>query len=188
MSKRHNFNMSHKAKKLFIICILVISTHFSYDPASFLIRAFETNTIKAQFSQAQKNWKTLAIQNYSFEIQGNSESICAVNAIIEVKNNVVIKVQPSDSNLTLPSSKWADPDWGDEVFLCNYNHFTIPRMFAMLETILQDSPLSVLNIKFDSQYGFISKFEDGLFANNGWLSFRNMKIYNKFHVTNFQPQ
>ncbi|MBV6393215.1 MAG: hypothetical protein KPEEDBHJ_02452 [Anaerolineales bacterium] len=61
-------------------------------------------------------------------------------------------------------------------------------MFAMLETILQDSPLSILNIKFDSQYGFISKFEDGLFANNGWLSFRNMKVYNKFHVTNFQPR
>lgn len=186
-AKHYNPTMSHKAKKFFIISILLILIQFSYDPISFLSHTLESNLIKAQYTKATTKWESVAIQNYNFEIRGDSESICIVNAQIEVRNGAVKKAQPLDSSSPLPSNQWAEPDWGNEIFLCDYYHFTVPHMFAMLDTILQTSPLSILAVEFDSQYGFINKFEDGIFANNGWFSFRAMRVYNKFQIINFEP-
>lgn len=137
---------------------------------------------------ARAQWDSAAIQDYSFEIQGSSQSICVVDAMIEVRNNIVTEVMPLGTASPLPSEKWADPDWGNEVFLCDYNHFTIPRIFDMVGKTLQNTPSSILDITFDPHYGFIVDFRDGLFGGHGWLGPQISNVYNEFQIRDFQQR
>ena len=169
-----------------VVFIGLILMQFLYDPLAFLKQNIDVGNIQTQLVNAQAQWDSVMIQNYTFEIYGASQSICAVNAIIEVQDDTVIKVHPVNTVSPLPPEKWDDPDWGNEVFLCDYNHFTISQMFAMLEKTLANSPFAVLEAEFDPQYGFITRFEDGLFASHGWLNLRDKNVYNEFQVSNFK--
>lgn len=157
-----------------------------FDPISSIRHSLDIANAHNRFDTAQSKWVAVSIEDYGFEIRSRSQSICAVNALIEVRSNVVVKAQPLNAAYPLPPEKWADPDWGNEVFLCDYNHFTVPQMFAMLAKTLQNSPFAILEAEFDPRYGFITHFQDGIFSNNGWLNMRARKIYNEFRVINFK--
>ena len=166
----------------------LILTQFLYDPLSLVRRSLNAAEIRDQFSDARAKWDAAALTDYSFELHGASQNICAVDAVIEVRNNRVVEVMPSNMSTLLPAGAWADPDWGNEVFLCDYNHFTIPRMFVMVEKTLQNSPSAILEAEFDPLYGFITHFKDGLSARSGWLNPITQSVYNEFQIINFQPQ
>ena len=169
-----------------VVSIGLILMHFLYDPLTFLEHNINIGNIQTQLVKAQAQWDSAMIQNYTFEIHVTSQSICKVNASIEVQDGAVIKVQPLHVNSALPPDAWADPDWGNEVFLCDYNHFTVPQMFAMLGKTLENSPFAILDAEFDPQYGFITQFADGISASRGWLNLQRQSIYNEFQVSNFK--
>lgn len=176
--------------RLAAIAIVILLALFQslYDPISSVRHSLEVAGIKGRFFNAQAQWNAAAIQDYSFEIQGSSQSLCVVNAVIEVRNNIVTEVKPLGGSSPLSPEKWADPDWGNEVFLCDYNHFTIPRIFDMVTQTLQNAPFSILEAKFDPQYGFVTDFRDGIFIGKGWLNPKISDVYDEFQIRNFQPR
>jgi len=171
-----------------IILIVLVGMQILADPISSAKHSMEINHIQNMFAEAQHNWAAANISGYRFEIHGSSQGLCAVNAVIEVKANTVTEVKPLDAAAPLPPDAWPDPDWGNEVFLCAYNHFTIPQMFAMLEKALKNSPFTILEAEFDPQYGFMTRFKDGRFASQGWLNLRGRKVYNEFQISNFKME
>ncbi|GAB4399159.1 MAG: hypothetical protein OHK003_22930 [Anaerolineales bacterium] len=180
--------MTLKVRIVAIIGIFaLLLAQLMYDPISAAKHSLTVERVRVQFSEANEKWNAAVIEDYSFEIQGSSQNICAVDAVIEVRNNIVTEVRPFDSASPLPPEKWADPDWGNEVFLCDYSHFTIPRIFDMIEQIIRNSPSSILSVKFDPQHGFVTSFKDGIFTSNGWLSPKFNGIHNEFQIANFQP-
>lgn len=166
--------------------VILITIQLSYDPLSVVQQSVKAINLQSRLARAKVQWDSEKIRYYSFTMHGESQSICAVNAVIEVQDDTVIKVHPVNTVSPLPPEKWDDPDWGNEVFLCDYNHFTISQMFAMLEKTLANSPFAVLEAEFDPQYGFITRFEDGLFASHGWLNLRDKNVYNEFQVSHFK--
>jgi hypothetical protein len=170
------------------IVILLALVQFLYDPISSVGHSLAVSRVRDRFPGARAQWEAAAIYDYSFEIHGASQSICAVGAVIEVRNDRVVEVKPSNMSAPLPVGAWADPDWGNEVFLCDYNHFTIPRIFNMVGKTLQNAPSSILEIKFDSQYGFVADFKDGIFVGHGWLSPKIGDVYNEFQIRNFKER
>ncbi|MEY2818194.1 MAG: hypothetical protein RL275_1657, partial [Chloroflexota bacterium] len=44
----------------------------------------------------------------------------------------------------------------------------------------------ILEAEFDPQYGFITRFKDGIFNSNGWFSAKATSVYNEFQVSNFK--
>lgn len=157
-----------------------------FDPISSIRHSLDIANVRNRFGTAQSKWVAANIEDYSFEIHGRSQGICAVNALIEVRDNVVVRAQPLNAASPLPPEKWADPDWGNEVFLCDYSHFTVSQMFAMLAKTLQNSPFAILEAEFDPRYGFIAHFQNGMFFSDGWLNMRATTIYNEFRVINFE--
>ncbi|MBI3170181.1 MAG: hypothetical protein HYZ22_16985 [Chloroflexi bacterium] len=182
--------MSASKTQLAIIAVAIVLlfalVQFLYDPISSVEHLLEVSHIHDQFPVARSQWDAAAIQDYSFEIRGSSQSICAVDALVEVQNNIVTEVTPLQNTFSLPPEKWADPDWGNEVFLCDYNHFTIPRIFDMVEKTLQNAPTSILEIEFDLRYGFVTDFRDGIFLGHGWLDPKIGAVYNEFQIRNFR--
>ena len=168
------------------VFIGLILMQFLYDPLGFLEQKLNVGNIQAQLAKAQTQWDSAMIEDYSFEIYGASQSICKVNAWIEVHDEAVVKVKPLHMNSALPPDAWADPDWGNEIFLCDYNHFTVSQMLAMLGKTLENSPFAILDAEFDPQYGFVTQFEDGIPARHGWLNLQNKSVYNEFQVSNFK--
>jgi len=159
-----------------------------FDPLSPSLHSLKAANTRARFAEAKVQWDAANIKDYAFEIRGSSQNICAVDAVIEVRGNVVTQVQPLNAAPPLPPEKWADPDWGNEIFLCDYNHFTVPQMLVMVGKTLQNSPFAILEAEFDPRYGFITNFKDGVLGNNGWLHPIARTIYNEFQVVNFQPR
>ena len=181
------FYMSRKVAVVIgaFIAILIL-VQLLYDPLSVVQHSVKARNLQSQLAKAKVQWNSERVRHYSFTIRGKSQSICAVDALIEVQDYAVVKVHPVNTASPLPAEKWADPDWGNEVFLCDYNHFTIPQMFAMLEKTLENSPFAVLETEFDPQYGFITRFEDGIFASYGWLNLSDKKVYNEFQISHFK--
>ena len=169
------------------VVVFLVLMQLLYDPISFIKHSLKAVHIRTQLSEARADWEVGGIKDYSFEIMGSFQSICEVNAVIEVRNDLVVEVKARESSpQTLPPDTWADPDWGNEVFLCDYNHFTVPQMFTMLGKTLENSPFAILDAEFDTQYGFITQFEDGISASHGWLNRRDQSVYNEFQIGNFK--
>jgi hypothetical protein len=130
------------------IAILIILTQVLYDPISSAKHVLTISSVRSQLPQAQAKWEKLEITNYTFEIIGDARSICQPSARIEVKNDIVVNVELLNTNLqVLLPDQWADPDWGHEVFLCNYNHFTMPQIFKLVEQTLQNFPSSIVRVR-----------------------------------------
>ena len=157
-----------------------------FDPIAPVRQSLNIAKVRSQLDIAKANWAAVGVDDYSFDIHGRSQSICEVDAHIQVEDNVVMEVRDLSSASLLPPKQWADPDWGNEVFLCDYNHFTVPQMFDMLGKTLKNSPFAVLEAEFNPQYGFMTRFEDGIFASHGWLNLRDQNVYNKFQISNFK--
>ena len=170
------------------IVILLILTQVFYDPISSVKHALTISSIRNQLPQARAKWEKFEITGYTFEIIGDARSICQPSARIEVENDVVIKVELLNTNSQiLPPDQWADPDWGNEVFLCNYHHFTMPQIFELVEQTLQNFPSSILQADFDSEYGFVTSFEYGIYVGYGLARPKISNCCNIFRIQNFQP-
>jgi len=175
-------------KLLLAFGVLLLLTQLLYDPLSTAEHSIGVKRVQREYHDAGTTWEQAAISDYQFEIHSPLQSICAVNAVIEVRDGTVSAVKPLDLFSPLPDWKWADPDWGNEVFLCNYAHFTFTRILEMVGETLQTAPSSILAAEFDPQYGFITHYEDGIFSGHGWLSPKVSEFYNEFTITDFQEK
>ncbi len=175
-----------------IILLVGIVFQVLYNPISSARQSLKVTSVRKQLPLARTKWETLRITDYTFEITGDARSICQPSARIEVKNDAVVKVETMDfasENPTpqfLPFDKWSDPDWGNEVFLCNYNHFTMTKIFELVEQTLQNFPSSILQADFDSEYGFVTSFEYGIYTGYGLARPQISNCCNVFKIQNFQ--
>jgi Family of unknown function (DUF6174) len=176
-----------------LVLLIGILIQILYDPISSAKHALKVSSIQNQFPQERAKWEALGIKDYTFQIEGNGRSICQPSAIIEVENDQVIKVETKDFSKKdstpqiLASEKWADPGWGDEVFLCNYNHFTITKVFDLLDSTLQDFPSSITQADFDPEYGFLTNFNFGIYVGYGLLRPQISDCCNVFSIKKFRP-
>jgi len=175
-----------------LLLVTGILVQVLYDPVSSVKHSLLVSRAHTDLPQARARWESLGIADYSFEIQGSAPMICQPSAIIEVGNKVVIKVEtknflPEDSPARLlPPEKWADPDWGDEVFLCSYFHFTMPQFFDLVDDTLRNFPSSIMNLDFDPQYGYVSQFKFGTYVGYGLARPRLSNCCNTFEIRNFR--
>jgi len=170
------------------IIILLILTQVLYDPISSVKHVLTISSVRSQLPQAQAKWEKLEITNYTFEIIGDARSICQPSVQIEVKNDKVVKVETLGPNpQTLPPEQWVDPDWENEVFLCNYNNFTMTKIFDLVELTLHNFPSSILQADFDTEYGFVTSFEYGIYVGHGLARPQLSNCCNVFRIQNFQP-
>lgn len=171
-----------------IALLLVILIRVLYDPISSIQHSLNVVGVRKQLPQARAKWDALEITGYTFEIIGNARSICQPSARIEVENDVVVQVEIMDvTPQILPPDQWTDPDWGNEVFLCNYNNFTFTKVFELVEQTLQNFPSSVLQAEFDGQYGFVTSFEYGIYVGKGLAQPQVSNCCNIFRIQNFRP-
>ncbi len=170
------------------VVVILILTQILYDPISSAKHSLTIASVRDQLPQAQFKWEGLEITDYTFEIIGDARSICKPSARIEVQNDVVVKVEMLNGTpQILPSDQWVDPDWGNEVFLCNYNHFTMTQVFTLVEQTLQNFPSSILHADFDTEYGFVTSFEYGIYVGYGLARPQINNCCNVFRIQNFQP-
>jgi hypothetical protein len=175
-----------------IILLVGILVQVLYDPISSARHSLRIISVRNQFPRERAKWESFGITDYRFEIQGNGRSICKPSAIVEVRNELVVRVETQDFSSSdsttqfLSPDQWADPGWGDEVFLCNYNHFTMARIFDLLDSTLQDFPSAIMQAKFDPKYGFLSDFSFGIYIGYGLLRPQISDCCNMFSIRNFQ--
>ena len=164
-----------------------------FDPLTFANHAFEISKVRAEFPDARARWDAQKIADYTFEIRGNAPLICLPYAVIDVREDEVISVRTKDPFSAdspaqlLPPEKWSDPDWGEEVFLCDYANFTMTQIFDLLGQDLHNDPSVILHADFDPDYGFVSNFSSGLLVGHGLLSPRISECCSGFTITNFEP-
>jgi len=169
------------------IVILLILFQVLYDPISSLKHTLVVSSIRSQLPQSQAKWNEFKISDYTFEIIGNGRSICQPSARIEVQDDKVIKVEMLGSPSTiLPPEQWSDPDWENEVFLCNYRNFTMTKIFELVELTLQNFPASILQADFDAKYGYVTTFEYGIYVGHGLARPQLSNCCNVFKIQNFQ--
>jgi len=186
--------MSQRNKRtigIVVIVILLVGLRILYDPISSAKHALTVSRVRAELPQAHAKWDSLGIRDYTFEIVGDARSICKPSAIVEVRSGEVVKVETKnlteDSALQLLSmDKWADPDWGEEVFLCSYFHFTMPQFFDLVDETLRNYPSSIMQAEFDPQHGFVSRFKFGIYVGYGLARPRLSNCCNEFEIRNFQ--
>jgi len=176
-----------------ILFLAVLTIQILFDPVSSARHFLMISSVRSKLPQAHATWDSLGIADYTFEIQGSSPPICQPSAVVEVRDGVVVKVELKNSlsgdlqGQLLPPEKWADPDWKDEDFLCSYYHFTMPQIFDFLENTIEKHPSTVMDANFDSLYGFVSRFEYGIYVGYGLLRPRISECCNYFVIKNFQP-
>jgi len=176
-----------------IVLFVGILIQILYDPVSSVRHSLLVSDVRSELPQARSKWDSLGISDYTFEFQGVAPLICQPSAIIEVRNGVVVKVETKDflsensPAQVLPPEKWSNPDWGEEVFLCSYYHFTMPQIFDLVEKTLQDFPSSIMQANFDPGYGYVSDFNYGLYVGYGLLRPRVSECCYDLSVRKFQP-
>lgn len=170
------------------IVVLLILTQVLYDPISSAKHVLTISSVRSQLPQAQAKWNASEISSYTFEIIGDGRSICQPSTQIEVQDDKVVKVETLDATpQILPPDQWADPDWENEVFLCNYRNFTMSKIFELVELTLQNFPSSILHADFDSEYGFVTSFEYGIYVGHGLARPQISNCCNVFRIQKFQP-
>ena len=173
--------------------VLLLLIQVLYDPISSARHSLTVAGVRDHLPQVQTKWEGLEITDYTFEIIGDARSICQPSARIEVENDIVVKVEMMDftsanpASQILPPDQWADPDWENEVFLCNYNNFTMTQIFELVEQTLQNFPSSILKADFDAEYGFVNSFEYGIYVGYGLARPQVSNCCNVFRIHNFQP-
>lgn len=167
--------------------IVLLLTQILYDPISSAKHAVTVASVRSQLPQAQAKWDASEISGYTFEIIGDGRSICQPSARIEVQDDKVVKVETLDSTpKILPPDQWIDPDWENEIFLCNYRNFTITKIFDLVELTLQNFPSSILQAGFDPKYGYVTSFEYGIYVGYGLARPKLSNCCNVFKIQNFQ--
>ena len=182
-----------KLRTIGIICItiLLVGVQILYDPVSSAKHALAVSSVRKELPETRARWDVLGITDYSFEIVGDARSICKTSAIVEVRSGEVVKVETKNftedfASQLLSMDKWADLDWGEEVFLCSYFHFTIPQFFDLVDETLRNYPSSIMQVEFDPKYGFVSHFKFGIYVGYGLARPRLSNCCNEFEIRNFQ--
>ena len=169
-----------------VLCIGIL-LQVLYDPISSVRHSLKVASVRAELPQAREKWNSLHITDYKFQIQGDGRSICMPYANIEVHGDKVVKVETINPIGILSPDYWADPAWGDEVFLCSYLHYTMPQIFDLVAITLRNFPSSITQAEFDLQYGFVSRFRFGIYVGDGLLRPRIDNCCNEFKITEFHP-
>jgi len=186
--------MSQRNKRtigIVVIVILLVGLRILYDPISSAKHALTVSRVRAEFPQAHAKWDTNGVTDYSFELIGDARSICKPSAIVEVRSGEVVKVETKNftedsASQLLSMDQWADPDWGEEVFLCSYFHFTMLQFFDLVDETLRNYPSSIMQVEFDPKYGFVSHFKFGIYVGYGLARPRLSNCCNEFEIRNFQ--
>ena len=168
--------------------VLLLIVQVLYDPISSAKHVLTVSSVRSQLPQAQAKWEKLEITDYTFEIIGDGSSICKPSVRVKVQNDIVVKVETQDATpQILPPSQWINPDWENEVFLCNYRNFTMTKIFELVELTLQNFPSSILQADFDSEYGYVTSFDYGIYVGHGLARPQISNCCNVFRIQNFQP-
>ena len=171
---------------------LLIGIQVLYDPISSARHALTVSRVRRELPEARAKWEASGITDYTFDIVGNARSICRPSAIVEVRGGEVVKVETKDFTqanspaVSLPPDKWADPDWGEEAFLCNYYRFTMPEFFDIIDETLISYPKSITQAEFDPVYGFLAKFRFGIYIGYGLARPKLNNCCNEYEIQNFQ--
>ena len=165
--------------------LLVILFQVLLDPLSSILYLGERLQARIYLPSAREKWESQGISHYRFDIQGYIPLVCMFGGGIEVKDGLVIPDQRSDADdpdaLLAPGfSGIEDPP------LCNAQSYTMPQLFDEIERWLKDSPLSITQISFDPQYGFISSFKFGNPGGRGLLNPIVSDCFGGFTIENFQ--
>ena len=184
--------MKRSKQYLVVVVLAGILIQILFDPISSAKHSLLISSVRAELPQARARWDASGIEDYRFEIQGGTPLLCQLKARIEVRSNLVVQVEALDpfseneSAQILPPEKWADPDWGEEVFLCSYYHFTMPQIFDLVEVTLRNYPSSIIDAEFDPAYGFVTNFEYGLYVGKGLLRPKVSECCSRFVIRDFQ--
>ena len=177
---------------IYITILLVgVLIQILYDPISSTRHALTVSRVRTELPQAHAKWDTKGVTDYSFELIGNARSICKPSAIVEVRRGEVVKVETKNftedsASQLLSMDKWADPDWGEEVFLCSYFHFTMPQFFDLVDETLRNYPSSIMQAEFNPKYGFVSHFKFGIYVGYGLARPKLSNCCNEFEIHDFQ--
>lgn len=172
--------------------VLLILIQILYDPISSAQHSLEVSNTRKEIPLARAKWDAFGITDYTFEIIGDGRSICQPSARVEVQNETVVNVELMDfaaetsTPQILPPEQWVNPDWGNEVFLCNYKNFTMTKIFELVEQTLQNFPTSILQADFDPEYGYVTSFEYGIYVGHGLARPKLSNCCNVFEIQNFQ--
>ena len=181
--KKHTIGM------VIFVLIVGVLLQVAYDPISSARHHLRIASVRTELPEALAKWDALGITDYTFEIRGDARSICRPSAVIQVRGGEVVKVETKgndDAARLLPPVSWSDPDWGEEVFLCSYFHFTMPQFFDLVEQTLQSYPASIMQAEFDDEHGFVSDFSFGIYVGYGLLRPGISNCCNEFQIRNFQ--
>jgi len=172
-----------------ILLLIGILIHVLFDPISSVKHNLEILRVHNKSPNAREKWDAQKIANYRFEIQGAVPLICLPHAVIEVRNHAVVKVETitAEGLRSLSPDKWSDPDWGEEVFLCDYSNFTMTQFFGLIDRAFQNDPSVILSADFDPDYGFVATYSYGLFVGHGLLSPKISECCGEFSISKFEP-
>ncbi|MEW6401623.1 MAG: DUF6174 domain-containing protein [Chloroflexota bacterium] len=172
-----------------ILLLIGILIQVLFDPISSAKHAWELSRVRAEYPQSRAKWDAHRITNYRLEVNAFEPFVCQPHAVIEVRDENVVKVEVvSGAGLQLlPPYEWADPDWGNEVFLCDYANFTMTQIFDLVDRALHNDPSIILQADFDPEYGFITSYRYGLFVGKGLLSPRVSECCGGFSISSFEP-
>jgi hypothetical protein len=165
---------------LFIVLVQVL-----FDPFSEMLRLAERLQARQYIPTARQKWEAQGITHYRFNIRGYVPLTCMFGDGIEVKDGVVIHGEASDAG---EPDAMLHPGFAgtDDPPLCNYQNYTMPGLFRLIEEWLAESPASITEISFDSRYGFISSFSFGNPGGHGILNPTISDCCGGFSIENFE--
>lgn len=179
-------------RTIILVLLIGLIIQVLFDPLGSIEHSGQIVKARILSTSARAQWDAQKIADYSFEVRCYAPLACLASALIEVRNGAVVQVEskdflPGDSpTKLLPPEEWATPFSGDQIFLCDYANFTMPQVFDFLERLLERDAASILQVDFDSNYGFITYFNFGSFVPKGVLSPRIGDCCSWFRIEKFQ--
>ena len=178
--------MKRIPRKIWVAVLIAIIFQLVFDPLSSVQSLGEYFQARIFLPAAREKWKSQNITHYRFDIQGYFPLLCMFGGMIEVKDGVVIPGLINDIDM--------DPIMGlspgfsglENPPLCNDQNYTMPLLFDEIEFWMKDSPLSITQISFDPQYGFISSFKFGNPGGRGLLNPMVSDCCGGFTIEKFQ--
>ena len=173
-------------KTVWIVLVILLVIQILFDPLSPLVYWSKNFQARVRLSPSRHKWESQGITHYKFDIRGYVPLVCIFGGSVEVKDEEVIHTGPSSDVISQ-----ADPflDMGfrrmENPFLCNYQNYTITKLFDEIERYKKESPSIISGISFDPKYGFISGFGFGSSGGKGLLSPRISDCCGGFSIRNF---
>ena len=173
-------------KWLWLVAIIVLLIQILFDPLSSFIHLSESLQARLYLPAARQKWESQEIAHYKFDINGYFPLVCIFGGSIEVKDGVVIPSPGSEADTD--SMAQLSPGFSrvESPPLCNYRNYAMPLLFDEIERWSKDAPLSITQISFDPQYGFVSGFKFGNPGGRGLLNPNVSDCCGGFTIENFQ--